>query len=117
MRIVKKPWGHEEIWAETDKYLGKILYIKSGHRLSLQYHERKTETVRVLSGRLLLVIQDRRDGPIFNKTLSEGDVYHVTCGTIHRFCAPEGDVELLEVSTPEIEDVVRLEDDYTRTTL
>lgn len=58
MRIVKKPWGHEEIWAETDKYLGKILYIDKGHRLSLQYHEKKVETIRVLQGKLMLVIQE-----------------------------------------------------------
>lgn len=114
MRIVKKPWGHEEIWAETDKYLGKILYINKGHRLSLQYHERKTETIRVLQGNLMLVLQEKRDGPIFNKRLAEGETYHVSQGTIHRFCAVDEDVALLEVSTPEIDDVVRLEDDYAR---
>jgi mannose-6-phosphate isomerase len=114
MRIVKKPWGHEEIWAETDKYLGKILYINAGKRLSLQYHERKVETIRVLQGKLLLVIQEGRDGPLYNKTLSEGETYHVTQGTIHRFCAGEEDVSIVEVSTPEIDDVVRLEDDYAR---
>jgi len=114
MRIVKKPWGHEEIWAETDKYLGKILYINKGKRLSLQYHERKVETIRVLQGKLTLVLQDRRDGPIFNRTLVEGDIYHVSAGTIHRFCATDEDVTILEVSTPEIDDVVRLEDDYAR---
>ena len=114
MRIVKKPWGHEEIWAETDKYLGKILYINAGKRLSLQYHERKVETIRVLQGKLLLVIQEGRDGPLYNKTLAEGETYHVTQGTIHRFCAGEEDVSIVEVSTPEIDDVVRLEDDYAR---
>lgn len=114
MRIVKKPWGHEEIWAETDRYLGKILYINKGHRLSLQYHEKKVETIRVLQGKLMLVLQQGRDGPIYNKTLAEGETYHVSSGTIHRFCAPDGDVALLEVSTPEIDDVVRLEDDYAR---
>lgn len=114
MRIVKKPWGHEEIWAETDKYLGKILYINAGQRLSLQYHEKKVETIRVLTGKLMLVLQDKRDGPIFNRTLSEGDTYHVSQGTIHRFCALDNDVAVLEVSTPEIDDVVRLEDDYAR---
>jgi mannose-6-phosphate isomerase-like protein (cupin superfamily) len=114
MRLVKKPWGHEEIWAENDKYLGKILYIKAGHRLSLQYHEKKIETIRVLQGRLLVVLQEGRDGPIHNKHMSEGDTYHVTAGTIHRFCATDQDVSILEVSTPEIDDVVRLEDDYVR---
>ena len=114
MRIVKKPWGHEEIWAESDRYLGKILYINKGHRLSLQYHEKKVETIRVLQGKLTLVLQDKRDGPIFNKTMVEGDTYHVTAGTIHRFCATDEDVSILEVSSPEIDDVVRLEDDYAR---
>jgi mannose-6-phosphate isomerase-like protein (cupin superfamily) len=114
MRLVKKPWGHEEIWAENDKYLGKILYIKAGHRLSLQYHEKKVETIRVLQGHLLVVLQEHRDGPIHNKYMSEGDTYHVNTGTIHRFCATDQDVSILEVSTPEIDDVVRLEDDYVR---
>lgn len=114
MRIVKKPWGHEEIWAETDRYLGKILYINAGKRLSLQYHERKVETIRVLQGKLLLVIQEGRDGPLYNKTLTAGETYHVAQGTIHRFCAGDEDVSIVEVSTPEIDDVVRLEDDYAR---
>lgn len=114
MRLVKKPWGHEEIWAETDRYLGKILYIKAGHRLSLQYHEKKMETIRVLQGKLLVVLQEKKDGPIHNKHLNVGETYHVSTGTIHRFCAQDEDVAILEVSTPEIDDVVRLEDDYVR---
>ena len=116
MRLVKKPWGHEEIWAESDKYLGKILYIKAGHRLSLQYHEKKMETIRVLQGKLQVVLQDKRDGPLYNKMLSEGETYHVAPGPVHRFCALSDDVSILEVSTPEIDDVVRLEDDYVRQT-
>ena len=114
MRIVKKPWGHEEIWAETDKYLGKILYINAGCRLSLQYHEKKMETIRVLTGNLTMVLQEKNDGPLFNKVLHPGETYHVNTGTIHRFCATDEDVALLEVSTPEIDDVIRLEDDYVR---
>lgn len=115
MRIIKKPWGHEEIWAESDKYVGKILYIADGHRLSLQLHERKTETIRVLQGKLTLVLQDgHRDGPLYNRTLVEGESYHIATGTVHRFWAKEGDVTLLEVSTPELDDVVRIEDDYKR---
>lgn len=116
MRIIKKPWGHEEIWAETDKYLGKILYINAGKRLSLQYHERKMETIRVLQGKLLVVLQHPNDGPIYNKTLEEGETYHVSPKTVHRFCALDKDVAILEVSTPEIDDVIRLEDDYARST-
>ena len=114
MRIIKKPWGHEEIWAETDKYLGKILYINAGHRLSLQYHERKMETIRVLQGNLKVTLQERGDGALRDITLKEGDSYHVATGTVHRFCALDNDVAILEVSTPEIDDVVRLEDDYAR---
>jgi hypothetical protein len=114
MRIVKKPWGHEEIWAETDKYLGKILYINAGHRLSLQYHERKIETIRVLQGKLKVVLQKPSDGPIYDLVLNEGETYHIAAGTVHRFCAMDNDAAVLEVSTPEIDDVVRLEDDYVR---
>lgn len=115
MRIIKKPWGHEEIWSETDKYVGKILYIQQGHRLSLQYHEKKTETVRVMQGVLTLVTKDRH-GTVFNRKLQAGESYHVSPGTVHRFSAPDNDVVLVEVSTPELDDVVRIEDDYTRTT-
>lgn len=111
MRIVQKPWGHEEIWAETPRYLGKILCIKSGHRLSRQYHEKKEETIRVLSG---LVTIEIGHGPDSSYKYCEGSTFHVTPGTVHRFCAYDGDVQLLEVSTPEIDDVVRVEDDYTR---
>jgi len=115
MRIIKKPWGHEEIWAETDKYCGKILYIQAGHRLSLQYHEKKTETIRVIQGTLLLTLQDSK-GIRFDRKLQAGESYHVSTGTIHRFGAGDHDVVIVEVSTTELDDVVRLEDDYTRTT-
>jgi mannose-6-phosphate isomerase-like protein (cupin superfamily) len=110
VRIVKKPWGHEEIWAETPKYVGKYLHIEPGHRLSRQYHEKKEETLRVISGKLLLEIGAGSD--MIQDTLSEGDVYHVNPGTVHRFCATTEKVVLVEVSTPELDDVVRLEDDY-----
>ena len=111
MRTVQKPWGHEEIWAETPSYLGKILFIKSGHRLSRQYHVVKEETVRVLSG---LVTIEVGKGPDWRTKYCEGSTFHVEPGTVHRFCAYDGDVQLLEVSTPEIDDVVRLDDDYSR---
>ena len=111
MRIVQKPWGHEEIWAETEKYLGKILHINSGHRLSRQYHEIKCETIRVLNGTLYLELGNQ--GEVCH-VLNAGQVYDIKPGTVHRFCAKDTDVELLEVSTPEINDVVRLSDDYTR---
>lgn len=112
MRTVSKPWGKEEIWAETPKYVGKYLYISAGHRLSRQYHEKKEETIRVISGKLLLETGDGEN--VTSNTLFPGDVYHVTPLTVHRFCATSTDVVLVEVSTPELDDVVRLEDDYTR---
>ncbi len=112
MRTVEKPWGKEEIWAETPKYVGKYLYINDGHRLSRQYHEKKEETIRVLSGSLLL---ETGVGPnMVQMILREGEVYHVTPLTVHRFCASGSDVVLVEVSTPELEDVVRISDDYSR---
>jgi len=113
MRIVKKPWGHEEIWAETDKYVGKILYISAGKRLSLQYHEKKIETIRVMQGTLFLTLQDSY-GKNFDKKMNAGECYHVSPGTIHRFAAGEHDVILVEVSTTELDDVIRLQDDWNR---
>jgi mannose-6-phosphate isomerase-like protein (cupin superfamily) len=111
LRIVEKPWGHEEIWAESSRYAGKILHIKSGHRLSRQYHEKKEETIRVLSG--LLTIEIGNSGENSWK-YCEGSTFHVSPGTIHRFCAYDGDVNIVEVSTPELNDVIRLDDDYSR---
>jgi len=113
MRKVEKPWGYEEIWAETDKYLGKILTILPGQRLSLQYHEFKEETVYVLEGQLLVWLSEEETNKlIFNK----GSTYHVNPRQIHRFGAPKGSIltRLIEVSTPEIDDVIRLKDDYKR---
>lgn len=113
MRLIKKPWGYEEIWAETDKYVGKYLYINAGCRLSGQYHERKTETIRVLEGDLVLETRDI-DGRTIERIMKRGEVFHVPTGTIHRFGARENNVILVEVSTPELDDVVRLQDDYER---
>lgn len=109
--ITLKPWGQEILWAHTDHYVGKILLIRSGHRLSRQYHRKKTETLRVFSGQLLLEIGPDRTPHL----LHPGDCYHLPPQTIHRMAALDTDVEVLEVSTPELEDVVRLEDDYHRT--
>lgn len=111
--IIKKPWGQEEIWANCESYLGKIITINPGHRLSRQYHVEKDETIRVLSGLLRLEIgaQDNLE----TRTLVPGDCFHVTPGTIHRFCCSgDQNVLLLEVSTHHPHDVVRLEDDYKR---
>jgi quercetin dioxygenase-like cupin family protein len=113
--IVEKPWGHEELWASTSRYAGKILFIKKGHRLSRQYHNVKEETIMVLDGILIC-----EEGPtavgqeVVRHTMMPGAIFHVRPGTIHRFCAEEDDVRLVEVSTAEISDVVRLEDDYRR---
>lgn len=106
---ILKPWGHEEWWAVTDKYVGKILYIKNGHRLSLQYHKLKEETMRVLSGKLTFVLDNE------TMTLEPGQSVHVKPGQVHRMEARDGDVYVVEVSTPEVHDVVRVEDDFGRT--
>lgn len=111
MRRVEKPWGHELIWAQTDRYVAKILFIQKGHRLSRQYHEIKDETLFVESGEMALEI-----GPsdaMETLVMKPGDVYHVRPGTIHRMIAVS-DVRVFEVSTPELDDVVRLEDVYGR---
>jgi len=109
---VIKPWGYEIIWSHCEKFVGKILCINRDHKLSRQYHEEKEETILVLSGTLLLEIGM---GETLQKIeLKKGRSFHITPSTIHRFCAPYGDVELAEVSTPELEDVVRIEDDYSR---
>jgi mannose-6-phosphate isomerase-like protein (cupin superfamily) len=111
-RRVEKPWGHEEIWAQTDRYVGKILVIETGQRLSFQYHEVKDEWIRVLSGRLLLTLEDDR-GEIVERELGPGEAAHVAPRRRHRYAAIER-AELIEVSTPELADVVRLEDDFGR---
>ena len=114
-RIVLKPWGYEEIWAETDKFVGKILYIDPEQRLSLQYHNQKIETIRVLYGRLKLIYGKSEDA-LVEKFLMPGETFHVERGLIHRFCADKHPVALIEVSTPELDDVVRIIDDYSRQT-
>ena len=111
MIIIDKPWGYEIVWAQTKDYVGKTLHINKGHRLSRQYHEIKEETILVNSGILTLEIGST---PRSMVALCAGHYYHIAPGTIHRFCAPDGDVELIEVSTPHLDDVVRLEDDYKR---
>jgi len=115
--IVEKPWGHEELWAQATRYVGKILFIKKGHRLSRQYHKVKEETIMVLEGKLILEAGPYVEGgEVERLELGPGQVFHVTPGTIHRFGAEHTDVKLVEVSTTEINDVVRLEDDYRRVT-
>jgi len=113
--IIEKPWGHEEIWAKTEQYVGKILHIKEGHRLSLQYHNEKEETIRVLNGKLEIIYSSHRNGQLRSHILQEGECFHIYPLMVHRFCATQGtDVELVEVSTNYLEDVERIEDDYSR---
>lgn len=111
MRRVDKPWGHELIWAQTDRYVGKVLHIRAGERLSRQYHRVKDETLFVQAGTMLLELGD--EGARETRRMGPGDVFHVVPGTIHRMVA-ETDVDVFEVSTPELDDVVRLEDRYGR---
>mgnify|MGYP003128804538 CR=1 FL=1 len=114
---VEKPWGHETRWAINDKYLGKILHIKRNRRLSTQYHEIKDETIFVLRGVLIVHVGLKSNKqPESTFILKQGESFRIEPKVIHRFCAPaDGFVELVEVSTPEINDVVRLQDDYDRT--
>ena len=113
-KMIEKPWGSEVIWAETGDYVGKIIFINKDHRLSRQYHEKKEETILVKRGSLTLEIGSIDSGGIKTHLLLAGETFHILPGIIHRFCAVKGPVELIEVSTPFLEDVVRLEDDYAR---
>jgi mannose-6-phosphate isomerase-like protein (cupin superfamily) len=111
-RRVDKPWGHEIIWAWTDRYVGKLLVIETGKRLSLQHHEIKDEWIHVLDGRLLLTLENDA-GEVEDRELGPGDGAHVGVRRVHRYEALET-CRLIEVSTPELDDVVRLEDDFGR---
>ena len=111
MRRVEKPWGYELIWAESERYVGKVLHIGKGQRLSRQYHNKKEETFLVQSGEMDLEIgQGAETKTIRMKPL---DSYHCLPKTVHRMVAVT-DVDVIEVSTPELDDVVRLEDAYGR---
>ena len=109
---VDKPWGHELIWAKTDRYVGKILHVRAGEALSLQYHRVKDETIMVLAGRLSFEFFAEGETPRCSE-LGPGEPFHIAPGLRHRMIAIE-DTDVLEVSTPELEDVVRLEDRYGR---
>ena len=108
---VEKPWGYELHWALTPRYVGKILHVKAGHALSLQYHNRKDETIYLYSGNMLFEVEE--NGALTQREMKPGDACHVTPNTVHRMTAIE-DCDVLEVSTPELDDVVRLEDRYGR---
>jgi quercetin dioxygenase-like cupin family protein len=108
---VEKPWGYELHWAKTDRYVGKVIHINAGHALSLQYHNRKDETIFLWAGKLLFEMQD--GAALVRHEVSPGQRFHVKPGTVHRMTAIE-DCDVFEVSTPELDDVVRLEDRYGR---
>ncbi|NNG17565.1 MAG: cupin domain-containing protein [Gemmatimonadales bacterium] len=108
---VDKPWGYELIWARTDRYVGKILHVRAGHILSLQYHREKDETMYVLSGEL--VLRTRTNDEMESRPFKAGESVHIPPGLIHQIEAIE-DSDVLEASTPELDDLVRLEDRYGR---
>jgi quercetin dioxygenase-like cupin family protein len=108
---VEKPWGHELIWARTDRYVGKILHIEPGQVLSLQYHHKKDESIYVLTGEIVLRLQ--RNDTLVERRMAQGDAFHIEPRLIHQFEAVAA-TDLLEASTPEIDDVVRLKDRYGR---
>ncbi len=112
VRRVEKPWGHELIWAQTEKYVGKILHVKKGERLSLQYHRKKEETILIAKGEIDFYYEDE-PGNLVKKNLKEGQSHHILPGRQHRMVAVL-DTDIFEVSTPELDDVVRLEDAYGR---
>jgi mannose-6-phosphate isomerase len=109
---VDKPWGYELRWAITDRYLGKVLHVNKGEALSLQYHQLKDEWQYVVKGCVDIEI-GIGDGALTKHRMQAGDTLHITPGTRHRITAIE-DADIFEVSTPEVEDVVRLEDRYGR---
>jgi mannose-6-phosphate isomerase-like protein (cupin superfamily) len=111
-RRVEKPWGYELIWAHTEHYVGKELFVREGHALSLQFHTVKDETIYVQRGLVEFEIGPR-DGELSSEVVGPGRAFRVSPGTVHRMRALE-DSLLLEVSTPDLEDVVRLEDRYGR---
>jgi mannose-6-phosphate isomerase len=112
-RRVDKPWGYELIWAHTDRYVGKILHVKAGHLLSIQYHHRKDETMHVLSGELILRTWATQDGPPAERAFRAGESVHIPAPTIHQIEAVV-DSDVLEASTPELDDLVRITDRYGR---
>jgi mannose-6-phosphate isomerase-like protein (cupin superfamily) len=108
---VDKPWGYEVIWARTDRYVGKILHIEAGQLLSLQYHNQKDESIYVLAGEIILRIQ--QDDTLIERRVAEGEGFHIRPRLVHQFEAVTT-ADLLEASTPELDDVVRLKDRYGR---
>ena len=113
VRRVEKPWGHELIWALTDAYCGKVLFVKAGHALSLQFHRVKEESWLIQSGRVRLELGEAGETMLREEVVGAGAAFHYVPGTVHRVTALE-DTTILEVSTPHLDDVVRLQDAYGR---
>ena len=112
-RRVEKPWGWELIWAHADAYVGKILFVRAGESLSLQFHRAKDESWYVQSGRARLELGDAGQEALDEEVVTAGACFHFSPGTVHRITALE-DTTILEVSTPQLDDIVRLEDRYGR---
>jgi mannose-6-phosphate isomerase-like protein (cupin superfamily) len=112
-RRVEKPWGHELIWAVTDRYVGKVLFVAAGHSLSLQFHREKDESWYVQSGRAKVELGEAGEAVLVEEVVTAGSAFRFEPGTVHRVTALE-DTTILEVSTPHLDDVVRLEDSYGR---
>jgi len=108
----EKPWGYELLWARTSRYAGKLIFVRKGHRLSLQYHEKKDESIYIHEGKIIIEIEGS-DGCMESIILQPGQFIRIPPGTRHRLQAIE-DTTIFEVSTPELKDVRRLEDDYGR---
>jgi mannose-6-phosphate isomerase-like protein (cupin superfamily) len=110
---VEKPWGHELIWAKAEQYAGKMLFIRAGQALSLQFHREKDESWYVLEGRAELQLGEAGQAVLAEEVVGPGAAFRFRPGTVHRVRALE-DTTILEVSTPELDDIVRLEDEYGR---
>ena len=111
VRLVQKPWGHETIWAHTEHYVGKVLHVKAGHALSLQYHTMKDETIHLLRGEMIYRV--KQGDTLVELPFKAGQSYRNTPGTVHQMEAVT-DCDILESSTPHLDDVVRLTDRYGR---
>jgi mannose-6-phosphate isomerase-like protein (cupin superfamily) len=112
-RRVDKPWGWELVWAETDQYVGKVLFVKAGESLSLQFHRVKDEAWYVQSGRAKIELGDAGAAILNEEVVTAPAFFHFTPGTVHRVTAVD-DTTIIEVSTPQLDDIVRLEDTYGR---
>ena len=113
VRKIDKPWGYELVFAATDRYCGKVIFVRAGEQLSLQFHRSKDETIYVQSGRAKLELGRAGDAVLNEEVIQQGATFHFSPGTVHRVTALE-DTTIFEVSTPQLDDVVRLEDRYGR---